>query len=359
MAGSKWLIYGANGYTGALVVEEALKRGHRPVIAGRSEKKIKPVAERTGLDFVIADTNDAASLKNALTGVDLVFNAAGPFIHTSDPVIRACLECGVHYTDITGEVPVFHNTFSHDKEAMQKGIVLMSGIGFDVIPTDCLAKYVAERVSRASELEIAFAGLTETSPGTTKTMIEMIPNGGLVRKNGELVRSQLGKGAKKIEFTAGTYSVMPIPWGDLETAYHTTGIPNITTYISYPGYIISIFNAGAPLAQKLLSVKAVQQFAKKFVDMFIHGPDAEKRSKGRSYIWVQARDIKGKEAHAWLEIPDTYRFTAVASVTAIEKILELRPKGALTPAMAFGADFVLGIEGVKRYDKLPGRHDKQ
>ena len=146
---------------------------------------------------------------------------------------------------------------------------------------------------------------------------------------------------------------MSIPWGDLEPAYHTTGIPNITTYMSYPDYVISIFNAGAPLAQKLLSVKAVQKFAKKIVDMFVHGPDAEKCRKGRSYIWVQTKDIRGKEAHAWLEIPNTYRFTAVASVRAIEKIFELYPKGALRPALAFGADFVLGIEGVKRYDRLP------
>lgn len=353
MGKTNWLIYGANGYNGLLVAEEAIRRGHRPVLSGRSLDKIKPLAERTGLDFVIADPNDPASLRKALIDMDLLFNAAGPFVHTSEPIIRACIGSGVHYTDITGEIPVFQNTFSHDREARQKSIVLMSGIGFDVIPTDCLSRYVAERVPGASTLEIAFAGLTETSPGTTKTMIEMLPRGGLVRRNGKLVPVRIGKGAKKVDFIGGTHTVMPIPWGDLETAFHTTGIPNITTYMAYPDAVISVFRFGAPVAQKLLALKAAQKTAQKFVDLFMHGPGADKLRRGRSHVWASASDNKGKEAHAWLELPSTYQFTALASVYTIEKILKLRPNGALTPAMAFGADFVLEIEGVKRYDKLP------
>ncbi len=350
---SNWLIYGANGYTGQLVVEEALRKGHKPILAGRSEQRIRPIAERTGLNYVVFDPSDANSLKKALSGVELVFNAAGPFTHTSTPIIKACLDYKINYTDITGEIPVFQNIFSYDSRAKQSGIALMPGIGFDVIPTDCLANYVTEQVPGALELELAFAGLEHISPGTMKTMVEMIPGGGLVRRNSELVAYPLGRGAKKVLFPDGDHTVIPIIWGDLETAYHSTGVKNITTYMAYPDFMIPFLPAGIFVMQKLFKSKIIQRMAQKMISMTIKGPDENAREKNRSYVWARALDDKGDERQAWLDIPETYLFTAISSVLTIEKILELHPKGALTPAMAFGADFVLEINGVKRYDKLP------
>ena len=354
MTKKNWLIYGANGYTGQLVIEEALHRGHRPILAGRSEEKIKPIADRTGLEYVVADPADPGSFRKALSGVGLIFNAAGPFIHTSTPIIKACVEYGIHYTDITGEIPVFQNIFSYDSQAKQKGIVLMPGIGFDVIPTDCLALYVAERVPGAVELELAFAGLSHISPGTMKTMVEMIPGGGIVRRDGRLISYPLGRGAKKVRFPDGEHTVIPILWGDLETAYHSTGIKNITTSMAYPDFMIPFLPAGISIMQKLFASKTIQRLAQKVIGMTVKGPGKDARERDRSYVWARAADAQGNEKQAWLDIPETYLFTAVASVLIIEKIFKLRPKGALTPAMAFGSDFVLNINGVKRYDKLPG-----
>ncbi len=354
MTKSNWLIYGANGYTGQIVIEEALRKGHKPILAGRSEQKIRPIAERTGLKYVVADPADTNSLKKALSGVELIFNAAGPFIHTSTPIIKACLDYRIHYTDITGEIPVFQNIFSYDSQAKQKGIVLMSGIGFDIIPTDCLARYVTEHVPGAVELELAFAGLEHISPGTMKTMVEMIPGGGLVRRNGKLMSYPLGKGAKKVIFPDGEHTVIPILWGDLETAYHSTGVQNITTSMAYPDFMIPFLPVGIPVLQKLFTSKMIQRIAQKLIGMTVKGPGKDAREKDRSYVWARAVDARGNEKQAWLDIPETYLFTAIASVLTIEKILELRPKGALTPAMAFGSGFVLEIKGTKRYDTLPG-----
>jgi short subunit dehydrogenase-like uncharacterized protein len=335
-----------------LVLEEALRKGHKPVLAGRSEQKIRPIADHTGLGYVIADPADPGSLKKALSDIDLVFNAAGPFIYTSDPIIKACLECGAHYTDITGEIPVFRNTFSYDQAAKQKGIVLMSGIGFDVIPTDCLARYVSVRVPGAVELELAFAGLEHISPGTMKTMVEMIPGGGLVRRDGKLVSHPLGKGAKRVSFPGKQHTVIPIIWGDLETAYRSTGIPNITTSMAYPDLIVHFLPTVMPVLQKLFASKPVRHFAQKVIGMTVKGPGKKARETDRAYVWARAADAKGNEKQAWLDISETYKFTAVSCVRTIEKIIEIHPKGALTPAMAFGADFVLEIEGTKRYDSL-------
>src|SRR5581483_1843854 len=188
MSEPRWLIYGAYGYTGTLVAEEAVRRGHRPLLAGRAVEKLAPLAARLGLDDVAVGLEDQAALVRALEGVDLVFHAAGPFVHTSAPMIRACLAAGASYLDVTGEIPVFQNTFAHDAEARERGVSLISGVGFDVVPTDCLACHVAEQVPGAVELELTIAATAlQPSAGTTRTMLEELPAGGLVRRAGRLV----------------------------------------------------------------------------------------------------------------------------------------------------------------------------
>ncbi|MGC8580634.1 MAG: saccharopine dehydrogenase family protein [bacterium] len=348
-----WLLYGANGYTARLIIKEAIKRGHKPLLAGRSETKIKPIAQETGLDYVVLNLDDHDALKKVFSSVKLVLNAAGPFINTSLPILRACLASRAHYTDITGEIPVFQNTFSFDQEAKSKKIALISGIGFDVIPTDCLAVYVTQQIPDASELELAFTGLNNISPGTMKTMIEMLPNGGLIRKNGQLVKYPLASGAKRVDFPDGTHTVVPIIWGDLETAYRSTRVPNIITYMAYPDALIGLLRISIPALQKLFTSKLIRSVAKRMVELMIKGPDDHAHMHGKSYVWARAINTKGNEKQAWLELPETYLFTAIASIRTIEKIFESRPAGSLTPAMAFGPDFILEINGVKRFDTLP------
>jgi len=350
---ANWMIYGAYGYTGQLVAEEALRRGHRPVLAGRSAERLAPVAERLGLDWVVVDLSHAQALAEAVAQVDLVFHAAGPFVHTSEPMIRGCLAAGANYLDITGEIPVYQNTFSHDQAAIRKGVALISGVGFDVIATDCMVEYVASQVPGAVELEIAVDTLSEASVGTTKTMLEMLPQGGWRRRDGRLVPYRWGKGAKKIRFPHGERSAAPVPWGDLATAFQTTGIPNITTYKVFPKNAIHVMRWTAPVIQKVLGVKPVRRILQNWVGKMIHGPDKETRQTERSYVWVRAADKAGREAQAWLETVEAYQFTVVAGVRCVERVLEHRPVGALTPALAFGADFVLEIESTQRLDALP------
>lgn len=347
-----WLIYGAYGYTGKLVTEEAVRRGHRPVLAGRSAEKLVPLAEQLGLDWIVVDLHDAGALTAAVAQVDLVFHAAGPFSRTSDPMIRACLTAGTNYVDIAGEIPVFRNTFSYDQTAIQRGIVLISGAGFDVIPTDCMAEHIANQVPNAVELEIAIAGLSGDH-GSTKTMLKLLPHGAQRRRGGKLVSFRWGKGAKQVPFLHGERTVVPVPRGDLETAFQTTGIPNITSYMAFPKSTIHLLPWMAPVGQKTLGVKAIQRMLRKGMRKTIQGPDEETRRKGRSYVWARATDGRGREAQAWLETLEEHQFTATGGVCCVERILEDHPVGALTPALALGADFVLQIEGTRRVDGSP------
>ncbi len=349
----KWLLYGAYGYTGRLILEEAMRRGHRPVISGRSEEKLSELRERYGIEAIPIDLNNEQKLLNSLEEVELIFNAAGPFIYTSEPILRACLKTGTNYVDITGEIPVFQRVFSLDEEARRKGICLLPGAGFDVVPTDCLAKYLSEQMPDARFLELAFVGLTTPSAGTAKTMVEMLPKGGLIRRNGALELYPIGSGAKRIRFPNGTYLAVPIPWGDLETAYKSTGIPNITTRIVYPEAMIIGMRLFFPLVKGLTSVAPFRRLLQRIIEMFLSGPGEKIRERGRSYIYGMVQNSAGHVKEAWLETAQVYRFTAIAGVRIVEEILKRSPSGALTPSLAFGADFVLKIEGTKRYDILP------
>lgn len=298
MTDKTWMIYGAYGYTGVLVSEEAVRRGHRPVLAGRSANKLGPLAERLGLDYMAIDLHDEDNLSKTVAGFDLVFHAAGPFIFTSAPMIHACLKGGINYADITGEVPVFEQTFSYDRQARQQGVVLMSGIGFDVVATDCMAKYVADQVSAATHLELAVATLGSPSAGTTKTILEQIPQGTLIRRNGQLVPYPPDKEVRRIRFVDRERTVLPTTWGDLATAYRTTGIPNITTFMAFPERTAALMRWVALLSQTLLAIGPVRRLVQRWVEKIVRGPDEHTRQTARSYLWARAVNEKGDEAQA-------------------------------------------------------------
>jgi short subunit dehydrogenase-like uncharacterized protein len=350
MSDARWLLYGAYGYTGELIAAEAVKRGHRPTLAGRSADKIKPLADRLGLPFVAVGLDDASALRRALEGHSLVVHGAGPFIHTALPMVQACLEVGAHYLDITGEIPVFEQSFAHDEKARARKVAIMSGVGFDVVPTDCMARHVVERVPGARVLELAISPVDAPSAGTVKSMVEGIPKGGAVRREGKLVPWPMGKGARRIRFSNGERWALPIPWGDLSTAYRTTRVPNITTYMAMPRGQVRFLSVAGRVLPLLLKPASIRRAINRQIEKRVKGPDEATRNSETSRVWARAEDGAGNSAEAWLDTPESYAFTAVSVVRCVEKTLALGPSGALTPAGAFGADFVLEIPGTRRTD---------
>lgn len=349
----QWMIYGATGYTGQLVVEAALARGHQPLLAGRNPDKLDDLSRRTGLPYVAFRLDDEATIGEAIADMDIVYHAAGPFIHTSDPMIRACLATRTHYLDITGEISVYENTFSYDDAARKNGIALISGVGFDVVPTDCLGLYVAQQVDGATSLEMGFVGFAGASSGTAKSMLEMMPYGSYVRQDGDLFRVGTDGRTRHITFSDGkTRLGMSIPWGDLSTSYRSTGVPNITTYAAVAPITPTLLRLAAPF-QQLLRIPSLRGFVAGLLERTMHGPTEEQRMNTSVYLWGQASNEAGQSVQAWLVTAEPYQFTAWAGVLAVERTAELNPLGALSPAQAFGADFVLDVEGTQRFDSLP------
>jgi short subunit dehydrogenase-like uncharacterized protein len=347
-----WLLYGATGYTGQLLVEQAVARGHRPIIAGRSREKLLPIAERYDLEYAAFPVDQAARIRDL--GVELVLNIAGPYVNTGLPIQQACLDAGVHCLDITGEISVFQQTFALDAQARARGVALISGVGFDIVPTDCLARFVAEQVLGATHLEIAFdmqvfQGEFGVTAGTLKSIAGMLSQGARVTRNGVLLPYDLGRDARVMAFPDGPRHIVPLPWGDVYTAIHATGIPNITAYIAVPEWAWHAFRLGGVLMQTALQSKPLHGWLDRQFDRFIPGPSAERRAGARTLITARAFTADGRGKSAWLETHEAYEFTRHAAILAVERVLDGRYVGALTPSMAFGADFVLDVPNTRRF----------
>jgi short subunit dehydrogenase-like uncharacterized protein len=346
-ANSKWLIYGATGYTGKLIAQQAVKQGLKPVLAGRSAAKLQNVAKKLGLEWVAVDLSDQTALEKALSGVRLVINAAGPFSDTAKPMVEACLVEGVHYLDIANEASIYQLLQTYDRQARERGIVLMSGVGFGTVVTNFLAKQAVALLPDANKLEIAimpYNYTTEPAAGADKTALDVIVGGGKVYLDGKLVKSSLGKSRKILTTPDGIkHSVISTPLGDLVAARLTTGIPNITAYLELE--LSETSRRFLPVLQTLLKIGFIKRAMQNRVEQKAAkvGTGATPRLDKHSFGWARVSNTRGEERELWFETGEGYDFTARSSVKAVERVLELAPKGALAPAQVFESDFARKI----------------
>lgn len=340
------LIYGANGYTGQLIVEEALRRDLHPVLAGRNAAAIREMSRDLGLPGHAVALEDTERLHTLLAGVDVVLHCAGPFAHTSAPMAAACLATGTHYLDITGEIAVFEVLAARDEAARAAGVMLLPGVGFDVVPTDCLALHLKQRLPEATTLRLAFLGGGGMSRGTLNTMIEGLGEPGAIRRNGRIEAVPPGFEMRDVDFGRGPRPVVTIPWGDVATAWYTTGIPDIRTYTGLRRQALKWMRLSGHLGW-LLRRNWVRALARRRIQG--PGPDPGRRRQSNSWVWgeVQAGECR---AAARMVGPNGYAFTARSAVEIARRVLDgaARP-GFRTPAGIFGADLVLEL-GFSRED---------
>jgi short subunit dehydrogenase-like uncharacterized protein len=335
-----WMIYGANGYTGELIAREAVRRGLKPVIAGRNERKIQTLGKELNLEVKVFDLADTTVAAQNIEPNALVLHCAGPFSATSKPMIEACLKAKAHYLDITGEIPVFEQTHSFDEQAKAAGVVLCSGVGFDVIPTDCVACALKDAMPDATHLALGFDTTSSVSPGTAKTSIEGFAEGGKARRDGQIITVPLAHQVRSIDFGSGTKSAMSIPWGDVSSAYFTTGIPNIETFVPIPKPLIM----GAKCAnyfRPLFRLSLVQSLLKTLIEKTVTGPEESSRNQLPTYVWGEVRNAKGEVKTAHLRTANGYSMTITGSLAVVEFLLTHQPDGgAYTPAKMIGKDLV-------------------
>jgi short subunit dehydrogenase-like uncharacterized protein len=343
-----FLIYGANGYTGELIVRYAAERGLKPILAGRNAAKVEALAKQHSLEFRAFALEETEKLESALHETAFVLHCAGLFSLTSKPMIEACLRTGRHYLDITGEIAVFEQMASLDKKAKETKIMIMPGVGFDVVPSDCLALHLKNRLPSATNLTLAFSGLGGISHGTQATMTMNVGNGGAVRRNGEITSVPAAWKTREIDFGEFKKTGVTIPWGDVSTAYYSTGIPNIEVYTIVPEDRLKLLKLSRYIGW-LLATKPLQNYLQSKIPT--GGPSDEDRKNGKTILWGEASDEQGNKVEARQIGVEGYTLTALASLKIAEKILAGNfCTGYQTPAKCYGADLILEIEGSSRQD---------
>lgn len=345
---STFLIYGANGYTGELITRYAAERGMKPILAGRNSIAIEEIAKKHHLDYRIFSLDETDRLDAALHEVDMVLHCAGPFSITSRPMAEACLRNRKHYTDITGEISVFESIAALDDKAKASEIMLMPGVGFDVVPSDCLARHLKDRLPSATHLSLAFYGMGRISHGTQATMMMNVGRGGAIRKDGKITPVQAAWKTCEIDFGEVKKVGVTIPWGDVATAYYSTGIPNIEVFTVMPKQNLKMLKLSRYIGW-LLATKPVQDYLQKQIPP--GGPSDEERAQGKTLLWGEARDLNGNHVETRMQGPEGYTITALAALNIAQKILDGNfAPGFQTPAKQYGADLILEIEGTDRQD---------
>jgi short subunit dehydrogenase-like uncharacterized protein len=347
----KIFVYGSYGYTGQLIVEHAVKQGLDMILAGRDEVQLRAQAEKYNLQYRAFSLDNTVALDSALQEVDAVLHCAGPFVLTFRQMAEACIRNKKHYVDISGEIEGFEALAKMDEDAKRAGIMLLPGGGFDVVPSDCLSAYTAEKLPNATSLNLYIKSIgSGVSRGTARSGIENSHRQGRIRRDGKIKTVPGAWHVKRVDFGRGASRVVSIGWGDVSTAYHSTGIPNITTYMGFPNIMID----GLYLSRvfgPLLYTRPMKNFLKWLIGILIPaGPSKEKNKSGFSLMIAEVSDGT-KSVRAKLRTPEAYYLTALTSVEIMKRILNSDYKtGFQTPSTAYGADFILQFDGVTRED---------
>jgi short subunit dehydrogenase-like uncharacterized protein len=347
-----FLLYGSYGYTGQLIVDQASKEGLRPILSGRDEKQLQAQAKKYNLEYRAFSLDETSKIDSALQEAEAVLHCAGPFVHTFRQMAEACLRNKKHYVDISGEIPGFEALATLDAQAKEAGIMLLPGGGFDVVPSDCLAVHVKQRLPSATRFRLFMSGVgAGVSRGTAKSAIENMHRQGRIRRDGQLIQVPPAWRVLEQDFGRGPVKVVSVGWGDVSTTYYSTGIPNIETYFAFPRVMIDFFYSMRVLGPLLYNGIA-KAMLKTLVNTFLPpGPNEEKRKKRFALMIGEVTDDKGNRAASKLITPEGYTCTAMTTVEIMKRILDDDCKaGFQTPSLAYGKDFILKFEGVKRED---------
>lgn len=341
MSAPRWMLYGANGYTGELIADAALARGMRPLLAGRNRAAIEAMGQRLDLEVRVFTLDDPDSITRALEEVDAIVLAAGPFSRTSAPVVAGCLRTNTHYLDITGELDVFLACHEHDLQARETGCTLMPGVGFDIVPTDCLAVALKEALPTATHLELAVQALSGFSQGTAKTVMESLGGPAYVTRDGALVAVPMGRDRIEATFGDRQWPAIAAPIADGFTAHLSTGIPNVSAYAGISPRLIKRLDRWR-WAMPAMRSKTLQAVGKRLVELRPRGPDEGERERGHARAWGRVRDAEGNTRTGSVLTPEAYAFTADSALVCLAGILAGEaPVGFQTPASAFGSDLIL------------------
>jgi len=340
-ADSLIMVYGANGYSARLIIEELLLRKIKPILAGRNVIAIVQLANEYKCDYKIFNLDDENVIDAALSNIHTLINCAGPFKYTAKELIEACIRTKTNYLDITGEIPVLHLAFSMAKQAKKKGIVILPSVGFDIIPTDCLAKRLSEMMPDATHLKLGLINNRgKISRGTLLTTLEFLGGIGKIRREGKIVDSKLGELSIKVILKNFSFRGMSIPWGDVYSSYISTKIPNAEVYLA-GSYFLIHWRKVIITFLKILKIPFIKKITAYLIKKNITGPSKQERDSAKTFIWGRVENAKGEMKEEVYQVMEGYNLTGKGAAVCAECVLtnSLKP-GVYTPSSAFGSSFL-------------------
>jgi short subunit dehydrogenase-like uncharacterized protein len=344
------LIYGATGYSGRLIVQRAMARGLRPVVAARDESAVAAMAKACDLPWMCVRVDDVAAVRKMAGAAKVLINTAGPFSATAGPIMDACVEKGTHYLDITGESSTIEPASQFHVAAERRGIMIMPAAGFDVVASDCLAVHVARRLPGGRLLRVGFDKSNGASAGSLRTTLEMSGKGVLVRRAGELVRAPVGAFVHDFDYGRGPEASFAVNLGDVASAFYSTGIPDIETYMCATPAVWTAITSNQYWGW-LLATPPMQRFLKAQLGWFAKSVSPLPISQGWGILVAEVSDDCGRSVRSRMFTGDVYWYTALSSVGIAERCLGGEFKaGFQTPAKVYGPDFALTFEGARRED---------
>jgi len=339
------LVYGASGYTAGLLLPQLAERGIGFIAAGRDQSKLRRAASAFGCEQRVFDLSDPSSVDANLNGVQLVLNAAGPYGRTASPLIDACLRRRLDYLDLSGEVDPLEYAMRCDSFARCQGVMLLPAVGLDVVPTDCLAVSLAERLPQAEALTIHISPSNLISRGSLATLVDQAGVPVKVRRAGVLAEMRFRTQMSRADFGSGECATVAVTWGDLVTAFWSTGIPNIEVYFEATAFRRTLVLANQYWGS-WLETSAARSWLQAWIAMAPPGPDVAERDGHRSVMVAQVQR-GSRRARARLITPEAYTFSATSAASSVEAVLGgQRRTGFCTPAQVFGTDFVRRLPGV-------------
>jgi short subunit dehydrogenase-like uncharacterized protein len=348
-SGRQLIVYGAYGYTARLLLPRLKALGIDPVLAGRDPTRTAEVARELDVPHRVFSLADPGEVDGGLRGMDVLLNAAGPFMHTTTPLVLGCLREGLDYLDLSGEVEPLDRVADAGRAARDRGLMLLPAIGFDVVPSDCLATHVANRVPDATRLTFYVSASNLMSHGSGVTLAEHIGIPVHTRREGRLEQMLMRMQMRWADFGSGHRPMVAVSWGDLVTAYRSTRIPNIEVYFEATAFRLAAVTINQYWGWLLRSTSA-NSFFHQYADMLPAGPTPEERAQERCSIVVEAQSPRAA-ARSRIDTPEAYESTAIMATRVIERVIGGdRQPGFQTASTMFGPDFVLEFEGVSRVD---------
>ena len=353
MAG-RIVLFGATGYTGELTARELAGIGERPVLAARSEERVRALADELGgLEWAVADVRRPETVRALVGPGDVLVSCVGPFARWGGPAVEAAIAAGAHYLDSTGETLFIRRIFeSYGPRAAAAGSALVTAMGYDWVPGN-LAGALALREAGEGATRVAIGyfirgggGAGAMSGGTRASAAGVFLEPSFAWRGGRIVTER--SGARVRSFVVDGRASKAISAGSSEHFGLPPAFPGLRDVDVYLGWFggasdaLRVASAGMALATKVPGVRDVLgEVVARAVKGSTGGPDADARASSSSLVVAEAADATGRVlARVRLAGVNGYDFTAgmLAWGARAAASGRLHGAGALGPVGAYGLD---------------------